>query len=95
MLLQRGPPGPHVNATGGFSVQLGLGTSPFGTFRAALFSDLDRWLEVVVDGEVLVPRQIIGSLPWALIAEWANKIVPDANAPRFEGGLVQLSLTIW
>ncbi len=73
-----------LDATGGFSVQLGLGTSPSGTFAADLFSDVDRWIEVVVDGEVLTPRQILGSVPWALIAQQANEIVPDPNAPRFE-----------
>ncbi len=73
-----------LDATGGFSVQLGLGTSPSGTFDAALFSDVDRWIEVVVDSEVLTPRQIIGSVPWALVAQQANEIVPDPNAPRFE-----------
>jgi hypothetical protein len=73
-----------LDATGGFSVQLGLGTSPSGPFNADLFSDVDRWLEVVVGVQVLTPRQIIGSVPWALIAQQANEIVPDPNAPRFE-----------
>ncbi|GAG32887.1 unnamed protein product, partial [marine sediment metagenome] len=50
--------GVALDATGGFSVQLGLGTSPSGTFDADLFSDVDRWLEVVVGVEVLTPRQI-------------------------------------
>jgi hypothetical protein len=76
--------GVALDATGGFSVQLGLGTSPSGTFDADLFSDVDRWLEVVVGIEVLTPRQLIGSVPWALIAQQANEIVPDPNAPRFE-----------
>jgi hypothetical protein len=76
--------GVGLDATGGFSVQLGLGTSPVGTFDAALFSDVDRYLEVVVGIEVLSPRQIIGSVPWALVAQQANEIVPDPNAPRFE-----------
>ncbi len=71
--------GTALDATGGFSVQLGLGTSPSGTFDAGLFSDVDRWLEVVVGSDVLTPRQIIGSVPWALIAQQANKIVPDPN----------------
>jgi hypothetical protein len=73
-----------LDATGGFSVQLGLGTSPSGTFDVALFSGVDRWLEVVVGAEVLTPRQVIGSVPWALVAEQANEIVRDPNAPRFE-----------
>jgi hypothetical protein len=76
--------GVALDVTGGFSVQLGLGTSPSGTFDAALFAGVDRWLEVEVDSEVLNPRQIIGSVPWALIAQQANEIVPDPNAPRFE-----------
>jgi hypothetical protein len=76
-----------LDATGGFFVQLGLGTNPSGPFDADLFSDVDRWLEVVADGEVLTPRQIIGSVPWALVgeralvAESANKIVPDPSDP--------------
>jgi hypothetical protein len=76
--------GTALDATGGFSVQLGLGTSPSGTFDADLFADVNRWLEVVVGTDVLTPRQIIGSVPWALIAQQANEIVPDPNAPRFE-----------
>lgn len=76
-----------LGATGGFSVQLGLGTSPSGDFDADLFSEVDRWLEAVADAEVLTPRQIIGSLPWALVAEQAlvaeaaNKIVQDPSDP--------------
>jgi hypothetical protein len=72
-----------LDSNGGFSVQLGLGTSPSGPFDAGLFSEVDRWLEVVVDGEVLTPRQIIGSVPWALVAE---RVAPwDPNiTPRFE-----------
>lgn len=76
--------GTSLDPTGGFSVQLGLGTSPSGTFDAALFSGTNRWLEVVVGVDVLTPRQIIGSVPWALIAQQANEIVPSPNAPRFE-----------
>ena len=76
--------GTALDATGGFSVQLGLGTSPSGTFDAGLFSDVDRWLEVVVGSDVLTPRKIIGSVPWALIAQQANEIVSDPTAPRFE-----------
>jgi hypothetical protein len=76
--------GVALDATGGFAVQLGLGTSPSGTFGAALFSDVNRYLEVLVDGQALAPRQMIGSVPWALIAQQANEIVPDPNAPRFE-----------
>jgi hypothetical protein len=75
--------GVALDAKGGFSVQLGLGTSPSGTFAAALFSEADRWIEVAVGGGALTPRQIIGSVPFAWIAEHANKFVRDPNAPRF------------
>jgi hypothetical protein len=73
--------GVALDATGGFSVQLGLGTSPSDTFNTDLFSDVSRWMEIVVGAEVLTPRQIIGSVPWALIAQQANQIVPDPNGP--------------
>jgi len=63
-----------LDATGGFSVQL----SPVGTFDAALFANVNRWMEVVVASEVLTPRPIIASVPWALVAQQANKIVPDS-----------------
>jgi hypothetical protein len=76
--------GVALDATGGFSVQLGLGASPSGTFDADLFSEVDRWLEVVVDAQLLSPRQIIGAVPWALVAERANEVVRDPKAPRFE-----------
>jgi hypothetical protein len=76
--------GVSLDATGAFALQLGLGAPLSGTFDAALFSEVDRWLEVVAAGQVLTPRQIIGSVPWALIAQQANEIVPDPNASRFE-----------
>jgi hypothetical protein len=69
-----------LDATGGFTVQLGMGTSPVGTFDAALFADVNRWLEAVVDSEVLTPRPIIASVPWTLVAQQANKVVPDQRA---------------
>jgi len=34
-----------------------------------LFSGVNRYLEVVVDGETLAPRQAVGSVPYALVAE--------------------------
>jgi hypothetical protein len=76
--------GTPLDATGGFSVQLGLGLVAVGTFDADLFSDVNRWLEISVDGAVLTPRQIIGSVPWALVAERANEVVRDPSAARFE-----------
>jgi len=76
--------GVTLDATGGFSVQFGLGTNPSEPFRAIVFSSIDRWLEVEVAGAVLTPRQILGAVPWALIAEQAEAIVRDPAKPRFE-----------
>lgn len=53
---------------GVFQVFLGTGTDPNGTFDAQLFAEMDRWLEVVVDGEVLAPRQPFSSVAYALQA---------------------------
>jgi hypothetical protein len=76
--------GVPLDATGAFSVQLGAGQNPTGSFNAGVFSGVERWLEVVVNGEVLSPRHTIASVPWALVSEQANKIVKNPNAPRFE-----------
>jgi len=72
-----------LDAQGGFSVQLGLGANPSGPFDVSLFSSPDRWLEVVADSQTLSPRQILGSVPWAFVAQQANEIVPDLSGPRF------------
>jgi hypothetical protein len=60
---------------GVFSVLLGGGTEPVGSYDASLFPGLDdpRYLEVWVNGELLEPRQPIGTVPTALVAEeWAG-----------------------
>jgi hypothetical protein len=61
---------------GSFLVQLGQGTTdPNSTsaFDSSLFKNgPNRYLEVqvgLVDGEVLTPRQMIGAVPYALVAE--------------------------
>ena len=55
-------------AGGVFSILLGSGTSPAGTFDGLLFAEMDRWIEVSVNGEVLDPRQAFSSVaypnPW-------------------------------
>jgi hypothetical protein len=51
---------------GVFSVQIGTGTASVGVLSEATFSDAARWLEVVVDGEALVPRQRFASNAYAL-----------------------------
>lgn len=83
--------GVPLNANGNFSVLLGSGTPISGTFGAALFSEVDRYVQVDLTSPVsesLVPRVAIASVPWALVAQQANKIVPDPNAPPSTSHLV-------
>ena len=51
---------------GVFDLQLGGGAFPVGTFDAALFSDPDRWLQLIVEGQSLSPRQRLLSVPYAM-----------------------------
>ena len=65
-------PNAAVDDVGAFSAKLGAGSVILGTFNSALFADVNRYLEVVVDGEVLVPRLVMGSVPYAMQAESAD-----------------------
>lgn len=58
-----------VDDLGAFSVKLGAGSAVLGAFDPSLFSGVNRYIEVVVGGDVLAPRQALGSVPWALVAE--------------------------
>ena len=58
-----------LDDNGAFSIQVGTGTSKVGDVNPGLFSGMNRYLEVVVDGEVLAPRQPFASVPYALVAE--------------------------
>ena len=58
--------GVALNDEGGFTVRLGTGNVLIGTFNTALFEGVNRSLEVVINGERLEPRQLIGSVPYAL-----------------------------
>ena len=49
-----------------FEILIGTGESPFGFFNAALFAGENRYLEVIVEGEVLAPRQPFSSVAYAL-----------------------------
>jgi hypothetical protein len=53
---------------GVFDILIGTGTLGFGSFNAALFAAQNRYLEVMVDGEVLEPRQPFSSVAYALEA---------------------------
>jgi hypothetical protein len=56
---------------GGFNLLLGNGAATTGTFDASLFAGVNRYLEVVIDGEVLSPRLPFSSVPYAMVAEEA------------------------
>jgi hypothetical protein len=79
-----------LDAQGNFSVLLGTGTDfggPFPAFDAALFSEVERYIEVVLilpTFQFLTPRVPLASVPWTLVAQQANAIVRDPGAPRFE-----------
>lgn len=69
--------GVSLDDEGTFSVRLGAGMPTTGSFDASLFKGLNRYLELVVDGQVLSPRQPLGSVPWALMA--ADVVIEDDN----------------
>ena len=60
---------------GVFSVPLGGGIPQFLTYDASLFTGtIPRYLEVRVNNELLSPRQRIGTVPTALVAEeWSGE----------------------
>jgi hypothetical protein len=64
---------------GVYSVLLGTGTNTQGSLDAALFSSDNRWLEVVVGGQILTPRRRITSVAYALRAEASD------NAETLDG----------
>jgi hypothetical protein len=67
---------PTVSVSGGlFNVLLGSKTS----LSATVFSGTDRWLEVVVEGKTLSPRQRIASVAYSIQAQEAK------NADMLDG----------
>jgi hypothetical protein len=57
---------------GVFQVRIGTGTapSPAGGLETALTGAVDRWFELVVNGEVLAPRQPFSAVPFAFEADY-------------------------
>lgn len=51
---------------GVYQVDLGAGTRPVGTLGAQTFAQANRWLEVILEGEILTPRQRITSVPYSI-----------------------------
>jgi hypothetical protein len=54
---------------GVFNLLLGTGSALVGSFDADLFASQNRYLEVIVNAEVLVPRQPFSSVAYALRSE--------------------------
>ncbi len=59
---------------GVFSIRLGAGTPVSGVFDATLFSGMNRYLQLHVNGERLLPRQPISSVPYAFQAQNARTL---------------------
>jgi hypothetical protein len=74
--------GVSLDDSGAFSIRMGAGDFTTGTFDAALFSGVNRYLEIVVDGEVLTPRLVIGSVPYAMQAESAPAAEAAADSAQ-------------
>ena len=53
----------------GLQRHAGAGTSPSGPFSASLFAAADTWLEVVVNGETMTPRQKLQAVAYSLQAQ--------------------------
>lgn len=67
----------HTNVSldnGIFSIRLGTGQIVAGTFDASLFNGTNRYLEIVINGERLSPRQPIGSVPYAFQSTNATRV---------------------
>ncbi|MDJ0787843.1 MAG: hypothetical protein QNK05_13620 [Myxococcota bacterium] len=65
---------------GGFTILIGTGSDRQGVLDATLFSEMSRWLELVVDGEVLAPRQAFSSVAYALQSQQSQSAVFAATA---------------
>ena len=59
---------------GVFSVVIGAGTAPVGTFGSQTFDTADLWLELGIAGETLAPRVKLQSVPYALQCANAESI---------------------
>jgi hypothetical protein len=67
----------HLNtplANGVYTLRLGTGPTPTGTFNAATFEGANRWLELAINGETLSPRQPFSSVAYALRAQDAETV---------------------
>ena len=57
-----------------YTIILGSGSTTVGAFDTALFSSDNRWLEIVVDADVLAPRQSVNSVAYAMKSDDSNTL---------------------
>jgi len=67
---------------GTFTVMLGSGTGD--PLSASLFNGSDRWLEIVVEGETLEPRQRLTSVPYSIVSE-NSRLLDGRESSDFAG----------
>lgn len=70
---------------GVFELVIGSGASPVGTLDASTFADPDRFLELVVNGSSLQPRQPFRSVPYAFQVQVTNtceKVTDTESVPN-------------
>jgi len=70
---------------GVYSILIGGGTSPVGSFDATTFAADGRWLEMVINGETLSPRQPFASVAYAFQAEEATHAATAGDADTVDG----------
>jgi len=82
---------PSVSVVAGlFSVVLGQGT-PAVPIEDTVFTSPDRWLEIAVGGETIIPRTKLASSPYSLQAGWT--LVDDVLYTSDEYGIAGESNT--
>ncbi|MFH1374612.1 MAG: hypothetical protein ABII79_12530 [bacterium] len=84
---------PSVSVTDGlFNVVLGAGT-PAAPVEDTVFSGADRWLEITVGGETIVPRTKMASNPYAFQSNWT--LVGEVLYTSSEWGIVKAGNTLY
>ena len=69
------------DADGIYSIQIGD-----TNLQAALEANSELWLELIINGQTLSPRQEINSVPYALVADSANRLI-NASDSSISGDL--------
>ena len=71
------------DANGIYSIQIGD-----SNLQSELEDNANLWLELVINGDTLSPRQQINAVPYALVAKAAESIVPGSDADSLITSLV-------